>query len=126
MIAKSFYDNGAKVYICSRKKAVCDEVAAAMNEGPGGTAVSLPFDIATDEGCKAAAAAVAEDKLDVLVNNAGATWGNTFDEFPESAWQKIMNLNVASVFHLTRAFRTKLAAASKGVSSTIFVVCQMK
>ena len=119
MIAKSFYDNGAKVYICSRKKDVCDLVAAELNKLPGGEAVSLPFDLSSDENCRAAAAAVSEDKLDVLVNNAGATWGGSFEDFPESAWPKVMNLNVASVFHLTRAFKAKLAAASKGVSGYV-------
>ena len=118
MIAKSFYENGAKVYICSRKKDVCDVVAAELNKIPGGEAVSMPFDLSTDEGCKAAAEAVTEPKVDVLVNNAGATWGGSFEDFPESAWEKVMNLNVASVFHLTRAFRDKLARASKGVSSS--------
>ena len=117
MIAKSFYENGAKVYICSRKKDVCDVVSAELNKIPGGEAVSMPFDLSTDEGCKAAAKAVTEPKVDVLVNNAGATWGGSFEDFPESAWEKVMNLNVASVFHLTRAFRDKLARASKGVSS---------
>jgi NAD(P)-dependent dehydrogenase (short-subunit alcohol dehydrogenase family) len=108
-------ENGAKVYVCSRTKAACDAVAAALTLLPGpGTAVSAPFDLRTDANCRAAAACVEEDALDVLVNNAGATWGDDFETFPEKAWDKVMTLNVTSVFQLTRALRPKLAAASRG------------
>ncbi len=40
----------------------------------------------------------AREKLDILVNNAGAAWGAEFDEFPESGWDKVMNLNVKAPF----------------------------
>ena len=52
-----------------------------------------------------------EPKLDILVNNAGAAWGADFDEFPESGWDKVMNLNVKSPFFLTKALR---GAAARG------------
>jgi NAD(P)-dependent dehydrogenase (short-subunit alcohol dehydrogenase family) len=38
-----------------------------------------------------------EDKLDILVNNAGATWGQPIESFPESAWDKIMTINVCNI-----------------------------
>lgn len=41
--------------------------------------------------------------LDVLVNNAGATWGAPLDEYPDAAFQKVMNLNVTRIFTLTQA-----------------------
>jgi NAD(P)-dependent dehydrogenase (short-subunit alcohol dehydrogenase family) len=41
--------------------------------------------------------------IDVLVNNAGATWGATIDDYPEAAFNKVMNLNVKSIFLLTQA-----------------------
>ena len=53
-----------------------------------------------------------KDKLDILVNNAGAAWGAQFEEFPESGWDKVMNLNVKSPFFLTQALHGALKAAA--------------
>ena len=53
-----------------------------------------------------------EPKLDILVNNAGTAWGAEFDEFPESGWDKVMDLNVKSLFFLTRALAEPLRAAA--------------
>ncbi len=55
--------------------------------------------------------AARESALHVLVNNAGATWGEPLDTFPASAWDKVLDLNVKSVFFLTRALRPQLRAA---------------
>jgi NAD(P)-dependent dehydrogenase (short-subunit alcohol dehydrogenase family) len=55
-----------------------------------------------------------EKSLDILVNNAGAAWGAPFDEFPESGWDKVMDLNVKTPFFLSQALHGALkAAASK-------------
>jgi NAD(P)-dependent dehydrogenase (short-subunit alcohol dehydrogenase family) len=109
MIAKGFIDQGAKVYISSRKPGACDETAAEL----GPNCISMPQDISTVEGCKALAARMiaAEPKLDILVNNAGAAWGAPFDEFPESGWDKVLDLNLKSPFFLTQALHGALAAA---------------
>src|SRR5205814_4440526 len=53
-----------------------------------------------------------ETKLDILVNNAGAAWGAEFDEFPESGWDKVLNLNLKSPFFLTQALHGALKAAA--------------
>jgi NAD(P)-dependent dehydrogenase (short-subunit alcohol dehydrogenase family) len=53
-----------------------------------------------------------EEKIDILVNNAGATWGATLDEFPEQGWDKVMDLNVKSIFFLTQALLPRLRAAA--------------
>ena len=112
MIAAGFVGRGAKVYISSRKPADCDATAAELSKD-GGTCISLPQDISTVEGCKALAARLGElePSLDILVNNAGAAWGADFDEFPESGWDKVMNLNLKSPFFLTQALHAALAAA---------------
>ena len=112
MIAAGFIERGAKVYISSRKAADCDAAAEALSAG-GGTCISLPQDISTVDGCKALAARLgeAEPSLDILVNNAGAAWGADFDDFPESGWDKVLDLNLKSPFFLTQALHAKLAAA---------------
>ncbi len=112
MIAEGFLGAGAKVYISSRKAAQCDAAAAELSKD-GGTCISLPQDVSTVEGCKALAARITalEPKLDILVNNAGAAWGADFDDFPESGWDKVMNLNLKSPFFLTQALHGALTAA---------------
>ena len=102
MIASGYVDAGVKVYISSRKAEVCDQVAAELSER--GTCISLPADLSTEAECMRLAAEIAEreDHLDVLVNNAGATWGAPLAEFDEAAWEKVLALNVKGVFHLTK------------------------
>ena len=111
MIAEGFLGQGAKVYISSRKAQACDEAAKALSEF--GECLSLPQDVSTVDGCRALAARLTalEPKLDILVNNAGAAWGAPFDDFPESGWDKVMNLNLKSPFFLTQALHGALAAA---------------
>jgi NAD(P)-dependent dehydrogenase (short-subunit alcohol dehydrogenase family) len=113
MIAAGFIAQGAKVYISSRKSGACDATAAELS-ADGGVCVSLAQDVSTVEGCKALAARFAEHetKLDILVNNAGAAWAAPFDEFPESGWDKVMNLNLKSPFFLTQALAGALRAAA--------------
>ena len=113
MIAEGFVDAGAKVYVSSRKKEACDEVAAALSKK--GECISLPGDCGTEAGCRAIADALAarESALHILVNNAGNNWGAPFESYPDSAFDKVFALNVKGVFHLTRACMPLLEAASK-------------
>ena len=80
----------------------------------GSSCIALPQDVSTVVGCKALAAQFTEheSKLDILVNNAGAAWGAPFDDFPESGWDKVMDLNVKSPFFLTQALHAELKAAA--------------
>ncbi len=112
MIAEGFLAQGARVYISSRKAEVCFKTAEELSSS--GECIALPQDVSTVEGCRALAAAFAEreSKLDILVNNAGAAWGAPFDEFPESGWDKVMDLNVKSPFFLTQALIAPLRAAA--------------
>lgn len=109
-MAEGFIAAGAKVYINSRKADACEATAAEL----GPNCIPLPMDVASVEGCKALAAALAErePKLDILVNNAGAAWGAPFEEFPEAGWDKVMDLNVKGPFFLTQALYPLLKAAA--------------
>jgi NAD(P)-dependent dehydrogenase (short-subunit alcohol dehydrogenase family) len=111
MIARGFLAYGAKVYISSRKAAVCDRTAEELSAE--GTCISLPMDVSDVAGARRLAQAYSErePKLDILVNNAGAAWLAPFDEFPESGWDKVVDLNLKSPFFLTQAFAGALRAA---------------
>ncbi len=111
MIARGFVENGVKTYITARK---ADELMATAEElSTVGECIALPSNLGSLEGVVAFAAAIREreQKLHILVNNAGATWGAPIDEFPESGWDKVMDLNVKSLFFLTRELLPALRAA---------------
>ncbi|MDZ7673994.1 MAG: SDR family oxidoreductase [Acidimicrobiales bacterium] len=115
MIATGFVESGATVYITARKAEACDETAAELNGlDASGSCVSIPADLSSREGIDAFARALGEhtSELHVLVNNAGATWGAPIDEYPEDGWDKVMDINVRSVFFLTQALLPPLRAAS--------------
>ena len=79
----------------------------------GGDVTAIPGDLSTPEGITAFADAVKGqvDSLDILVNNAGAAWGAAFGEYPVEGWDKVMNVNVRSVYYLTEALADQLRAA---------------
>ena len=112
MIAEGFLAQGARVYISARKATACDQTAAELSTL--GTCISLPADVSTPAGITALVAAYSrhEKTLDILVNNAGAAWGAPFDEFPESGWDKVVDLNLKTPFFLTQALRPMLQAAA--------------
>ena len=115
MIAGGFLAYGAsKVYITARKAGPCEETAKELTAKYPGECIALPIDMSTVEGCNKLADELIkrEPKIDILVNNAGAAWGAPFDEFPESGWDKVMNLNVKSLFFLTKALAKPLRAAA--------------
>jgi len=115
MIAAGFLAQGAaRIYITARKAGPCEETAKELSKQYGGECVALPIDISTMAGIEMLAGEIKkrEPKLDILVNNAGAAWGAEFDEFPESGWDKVMNLNVKTPFFLTKALAAPLRAAA--------------
>lgn len=113
MIARGFLRQGATVYISSRKQAACD--AAAEELSALGRCISLPADVSSLEGTRELASALSsrEPALDILVHNAGALWNEEFGRFPESGWDKVMDLNLKAPFFLTQALHSLLAAAGR-------------
>ena len=111
MIARGFVESGAKVYISSRKADVCEALAKELSKS--GTCIALPADLSTESECQRLANEIAsrETKLDVLVNNAGATWGAPMADYDEVAFERVFALNVKGVFHLTKFLRPLLEAA---------------
>jgi NAD(P)-dependent dehydrogenase (short-subunit alcohol dehydrogenase family) len=105
MMARGLLQAGARVYISSRKPGAGETAVAELSAF--GKVVSVPADLSREEECVRLAEEVGtrEDELHILVNNAGATWGApSIEEFPSSAWDKVLDLNLKSPFFLTRAF----------------------
>ncbi|WP_315762523.1 MULTISPECIES: SDR family oxidoreductase [unclassified Bradyrhizobium] len=115
MIAAGFLSAGvSRVYITARKAGPCEQTAQELSAKYGSECIALPIDISTLSGIERLAGEIKarEPKLDILVNNAGAAWGAEFDEFPESGWDKVMDLNVKTPFFLTKAIAALLRAAA--------------
>lgn len=112
MIARAYAEAGARVYISSRKAPACEEAAKEMSEY--GECIALPTDLSTEAGAKKLAAELAEreEKLHILVNNAGNIWMAPYEDFDEAAWERVLSLNLKSVFHLTRELTPRLKAAA--------------
>ena len=115
MAATALIHGGADVMIASRKGADCERVAAELNSlGAPGKAEGFTGDVSTEAGIGALVGQVKRrtDTLDILINNAGASWGEPLETFPYHAWAKVMNVNVTAVFHLTRELLPLLEKAA--------------
>ena len=116
LIVEGYMAFGAKkVYITSRKADVCDEVAKAFSKTYVGDCISLPKDLSTYEAVQGFCEDFKRNEkyLDILVNNAGFAWGEGFDSFPEIGFDKVMNLNVKTLFFLTQGLAGLLEKSSK-------------
>ncbi|MBM70153.1 MAG: 3-oxoacyl-ACP reductase [Haliea sp.] len=113
MIAEGFVANGVKTYITARKAEELEATAERLSAQ--GECIAIPSDLSTLSGITAFAAALREREpaVHILVNNAGATWGAAIDEFPESGWDKVMDLNVKSIFFLTQQMLPLLRAGRR-------------
>lgn len=112
MMARGLLQAGARVYLASRKEAELEAAVAELS--PLGEVDAVAADLGTAAGATTLAAALEEreDAIHALFNNAGAAWGAPFDEFPESGFDKVFDVNVKGVFLLTRALVPLLTAGA--------------
>ncbi|KAK7749806.1 hypothetical protein SLS53_000386 [Cytospora paraplurivora] len=117
-----------KVFISSRKAAACDSAAEALNAlpnlPPGARAIPVPADSSSVEGVRALVDGVRQHTghVDILLANAGATWGEAFDTHPDAAFAKVLDLNVRAVFNTVRLFAPLLLRARAGPGDPARVV----
>ena len=112
MIAGALVKAGCRVYITARKKDAC--VAKAAELAVFGDCIPVPADLAEPADAERFVAALAEreNRLHILVNNAGATWGAPLEEYPLAAFDKVWNINVKALFHVTVRCLPLLRAAA--------------
>ncbi|MEX0307592.1 MAG: SDR family NAD(P)-dependent oxidoreductase [Ruegeria sp.] len=105
MAAEAMVRAGAHVLIASRKGDACEAVAVELNalDAPG-TAEGFAGDLSGEEGIDALVDEVRNrtQTLEILMNNAGVTWGAPMGQFPYAAWDKVLSVNVAGMFDLTQ------------------------
>ncbi|KHJ34717.1 putative nad -binding rossmann-fold containing protein [Erysiphe necator] len=114
MISEGFVRNGAKVYISSRDVKAGEQACKELNELGRGSAHFIPADFYRLEDCNGMIEKLQklESKLHILVNNSGSNWGAPYDKFPESAWTRVLTLNLTRVFTITQALTPLLERAA--------------
>ncbi|KAI9778446.1 MAG: hypothetical protein M1839_008092 [Geoglossum umbratile] len=114
MISEGFVQNGAIVYISSRDAIACDKAVSELNALRRGKAYAIPANFYKEEDCKRLAAELSrrEPKLHILVNNSGSNWGAPYDKYPDSAWTRVLTLNLHRVFTITQLLTPLLEKAA--------------
>ncbi|MDQ1833595.1 SDR family oxidoreductase [Massilia scottii] len=103
-MAEALGEHGARIVISSRKQADLDEACAHLKER-GIDATAIAADLAQDAHIQPLVDEAMKrlGHIDILINNAGASWGAPAEEYPVEAWDKVMNLNIRSIFLVTQA-----------------------
>lgn len=102
-IAEAYAEAGANVVICSRNLEACEEMSRKLNER-GTESLGFQCDVTDPEQVRAVVEGTLEHfgRIDILVNNSGATWGATVEEMPIEAWEKVINVNVTGTFLMSQ------------------------
>jgi gluconate 5-dehydrogenase len=103
-MAEALGEQGASIVISSRKQAELDEAIAHLKER-GIDAFAIAADLSDDSQVMPLVeqALARLGHIDILLNNAGASWGAPAEDHPIEAWDKVMNLNIRSIFLVTQA-----------------------
>ena len=103
----------AKVYISARKR---DQMQDTIDQFGADRVIGIPADLSQMDGMVSLANELKarESHLDILINNAGAAWGQPYLEFSEAGWHRTMDLNVKTPFFLTQKLHDLLVAGGKG------------
>lgn len=111
MIARGFVECGVRTYITARNEKESSATAEQLSEF--GECIALPANLSTIDGITDFVRSFSdrEEKLDILVNNAGAAWGAPFEDYPESGWDKVFDINLKSLFFMTQKLLPLLKAA---------------
>ncbi len=126
MITQGLLQAGAKVYITARNAETCKQAATELSDY--GECIAIAADVADSASRQALCQQLQahEQQRHILINNAGSTWGDSYEHYPEAAFDKLMAVNVKAVFSLTRDLTPLLErAASKQQPSRVINIGSM-
>jgi gluconate 5-dehydrogenase len=106
---------GAHVLVASRKQQNCEAVVEEIRAA-GGTARAVGLDVGDTGSIEALLTELdaAGERVDVLVNNAGITWGARTLEYPLAAWDKVFATNLRGLWHLTQGIARRMKSNGGG------------
>ena len=104
-IAEVLAEHGANIAVCSRKLNNCQETVEVIERKYSVNAKAYACDVSCEEDVNRTVEAVLANfgQIDILVNNSGATWGESVEKMPIEAWQKVMGVNVTGTFLMSKA-----------------------
>lgn len=115
-IAHVLAQHGANIAVCSRKINHCVETAEEIESSYGVKALAYQCDVSSEESVNHTVKAVLADfgRVDILVNNSGATWGEKVEDMPLEAWEKVLGVNVTGTFLMTKAIGRQMIGNGYG------------
>lgn len=126
-IAEGFAEAGANVVVCSRRVEACEQVSERLKK-LGIDAIALKCDVSSPEDVKQVVEQTMTKfgRIDILVNNSGASWGAPVEEMPLEAWQKVINTNVTGTFLMSQAVGKVMLEQQAGKIINIASVAGLK
>jgi gluconate 5-dehydrogenase len=114
-MAGALAELGAALVLCARKLERCEEAAAEL-AGLGVRTLALRCDVRNPEEVRTVVERTLEElgSIDVLVNNAGTSWGAPVEETPLEGWQKVLDVNLTGVFLFSQAAGRAMIEAGEG------------
>lgn len=114
-IATGFAEAGANVVLCSRRLEACQEVAEKLQQ-LGVKTLALKCDISNSDDVQYVVDETMKHfgRIDILVNNSGATWGAPVVDMPLEAWQKVINVNVTGTFLMSQTVGREMIKQGSG------------
>jgi NAD(P)-dependent dehydrogenase (short-subunit alcohol dehydrogenase family) len=116
-IAQGFAEAGiTNLVLCSRNQQACQEVADELKQSFPIQTLALACDITKSEDVKNVVQQTVEafGRIDILVNNSGATWGEKVENMPLDAWEKVININVTGTFLMSQEVGKVMIAQKSG------------
>ncbi len=115
-IAEGMAEAGADIILASRKVENCEETGKRLSAAHGVKYLAVKADLGKDEDVQKLVDAAMKEfgRIDILVNNSGVTWGAPTLEYPIEAWDKVMNINLRSVWILTQKVANIMKAQGGG------------
>ena len=114
-VAQALAEMGADIVLCARKRERCVQAAEEL-EALGVHALALACDVTNAEQVQAVVEATISrfQRIDVLVNNAGISWGAPFEEMRLSDWHKVLETNLTGTFLFSQAVGKVMIAQGRG------------
>ncbi|MDJ0638410.1 MAG: SDR family oxidoreductase [Paracoccaceae bacterium] len=114
-LAKGLADAGAEIVLNGRDTVKLAAAAKTLETGGAGVH-QLPFDVTDHDAARAAVDGFEDTQgaIDILVNNAGMQHRTPLEDFPADAFEKLLQTNVASVFHVGQACARHMIARGAG------------
>ena len=116
VFADALAEAGANVVVCGRNAERCEQAAGEIAKAHGVRAIGMRCDVRSASEIEAVVERTLAElgTIDVLVNNAGTSWGAAIEEYPLEGWQKVIDVNLTGVFQFTQLAGRTMIAQGRG------------